>query len=182
MSIINETWDDGRSYRVKQKDGSWKKKSFLHKAKDLLFGDGNDLTNNAENNLGAIKGLTKSTNVTEEGYAVDATALAEINSKINAKFKKIYSLTEAGTFTVDVKTITDNYANLTGENFILANSYTRITGITGGNLNNSVSPPSFNMSYDSTNGILTINSIFGSAHQSNGLVLSWMIVGDIYFV
>ncbi len=57
-----------------------------------------------------------------------------VNLKIKAKFKKIYSITEHGTFTVNAKTITDDYANLTDENFILANRYTKITGIIGGNL------------------------------------------------
>lgn len=80
MSVLlsNETWDDNKSYRVKQSDGTWKKKSFLGKAKSILFGDGTDKTNNAEANLGAIKGITTSTNVTEEGYAIDATAVASI--------------------------------------------------------------------------------------------------------
>ncbi len=103
MPIINETWDDGKSYRVKQADGSWKKKSFLHKAKDLLFGDGSDLANNAENNLGAIKGLTKSTNVTEEGYAVDATVINQINSNMfNREFYNLPKIYLNNLITIDV--------------------------------------------------------------------------------
>ncbi len=86
MSVLlsNETWDDNKSYRVKSKNGNWLKKSWLTRAKSILFGDGTDITNNAENNLGAIKGLTTSTNVTDHGYVVDATVVSDLNSKITA--------------------------------------------------------------------------------------------------
>lgn len=78
---INETSVDGKKYRQKTTDG-WKWYSFITKAKDILFGDGDDANNNLETNLGSFKGITTSTNVTEAGYAADATVVSQLNDSL----------------------------------------------------------------------------------------------------
>lgn len=78
---INETSVDGKKYRQKTTDG-WKWYSFITKAKDILFGDGEDANNNLETNLGSFKGITTSTNVTETGYAADATVVSDLNRSL----------------------------------------------------------------------------------------------------
>ena len=78
---INETSVDGKKYRQKTTDG-WKWYSFITKAKDVLFGDGEDANNNLETNLGSFKGITTSTNVTETGYAADATVVSDLNQSL----------------------------------------------------------------------------------------------------
>lgn len=79
---INETSVDGKKYRQKTTDG-WKWYSFITKAKDILFGDGDDANNNLETNLGSFKGITTSTNVTEAGYAADATVVSQLNNSLH---------------------------------------------------------------------------------------------------
>lgn len=50
--------------------------------------------NTVQNNLGAIKGITTSTSVTETGYAADATTVAALNeSSANKSFVPIYATT-----------------------------------------------------------------------------------------
>lgn len=78
---INETSVDGKKYRQKTATG-WKWYSFITKAKDILFGDGEDADNNLETNLGSFKGITTSTNVTETGYAADATVVSDLNRSL----------------------------------------------------------------------------------------------------
>ena len=78
---INETSVDGKKYRQKTATG-WKWYSFITKAKDILFGDGDDANNNLETNLGSFKGITTSTNVTETGYAADATVVSDLNRSL----------------------------------------------------------------------------------------------------
>ena len=47
--------------------------------------------NTATNNLGAIKGITTSTSVTEEGYAADASAFNEFRNEVNQSLTLDYS-------------------------------------------------------------------------------------------
>jgi len=82
---INETSVDGKKYRQKTATG-WKWYSFITKAKDILFGDGEDANNNLETNLGSVKGITTSTNVTETGYAADATVVSDLNRSLAPDF------------------------------------------------------------------------------------------------
>ena len=78
---INETSVDGKKYRQKTADG-WKWYSFITKAKDILFGNGDNPDNNLETNLGSFKGITTSTSVTETGYAADATVVSSLNESL----------------------------------------------------------------------------------------------------
>ena len=82
---INETSVDGKKYRQKTADG-WKWYSFITKAKDILFGNGDNPDNNLETNLGSFKGITTSTSVTETGYAADATVVSSLNESLKTYY------------------------------------------------------------------------------------------------
>lgn len=45
----------------------------------VVMGDGTDDENTVEKNLGAIKGITTSTSVTETGYAADASVVSSLS-------------------------------------------------------------------------------------------------------
>ena len=63
--------------------------------------------NTVQNNLGAIKGITTSTSVTETGYAADATTVAALNESLNSNLDNINSkLNTLGN--ADVLTTTDS--------------------------------------------------------------------------
>ncbi len=58
-------------------------------ASAVCFGDGTDDTNTVEAKLGAIKGITTSTSVTETGYAADATVINQLNSNLQDCFQSV---------------------------------------------------------------------------------------------
>lgn len=58
-------------------------------ASAVCFGDGTDDTNTVEAKLGAIKGITASTSVTETGYAADATVINQLNSNLQDCFQSV---------------------------------------------------------------------------------------------
>jgi hypothetical protein len=66
----------GRKYRilVDATERLWNRLSFWTAAEDVEFESGDTL----ENNVGSIKGITTSKNVTEEGYAADASVVSAI--------------------------------------------------------------------------------------------------------
>lgn len=67
-------------YRIYEAaEGLWNRKSFWNRAQDTEFDDGMD----AETKVGAIKGITTSTNVKEEGFAADATVVSALSKKFS---------------------------------------------------------------------------------------------------
>lgn len=87
---VNEEIVTGKKFRrlIDIATNKWRRYSFWNKAKDTECEDGTDV----ETKVGAIKGITTSTNVSETGYAADAKTVSEINQ----------SLTEITTHTVSV--------------------------------------------------------------------------------
>lgn len=87
---VNETIVTGRYFRrcTDAANKVWQRISFWHKASDCEFDD----NKNAQTKVGAIKGITTSTSVTETGYAADMTTVKnlqtqidELNSNLGAK-------------------------------------------------------------------------------------------------
>lgn len=87
---VNETIVTNRYFRrcTDAANKVWQRISFWHKASDCEFDDGST----AQTKVGAIKGITTSTSVTETGYAADMTTVKglqtqidELNSNLGAK-------------------------------------------------------------------------------------------------
>ena len=76
MSILSGFFKTKR-YR-KTADG-YKLESNWTSGNTVELDDGNTV----QNNVGAIKGITTSTSVTEEGYAADATTVAALNNSLD---------------------------------------------------------------------------------------------------
>lgn len=56
----------------------WNRLSFWTHSSDVVFND----NGTAESKLGAIKGITQETSVTETGYAADASVVSSLNTKV----------------------------------------------------------------------------------------------------
>lgn len=84
---INERISTGNFYRHCLDSASrlWQRMSFWTKASDVEFDDGRT----AEEKLGNIKGITTSTNVTEEGYAADAKAVSELSRNLSTSLNNV---------------------------------------------------------------------------------------------
>lgn len=65
----------------KNADGNYEQLSYKTSSQTVDFDDGKT----AETKLGAIKGITTSTSVTETGYAADAKTVSEINQSLDNK-------------------------------------------------------------------------------------------------
>lgn len=80
---VNEQIVTGRKFRKLLDEATklWQRISFWTKATDVEFDDGQT----AESKMGAIKGITTDLNVTETGYAADATMLTQLYSEIDFK-------------------------------------------------------------------------------------------------
>ena len=89
---VNEEIVTGKKFRrlIDVATNKWRRYSFWNKAKDTECEDGTDV----ETKVGAIKGITTSTNVSETGYAADAKTVSELNQslteKINALVQKLH--------------------------------------------------------------------------------------------
>ena len=71
----------------KNADGNYEQLSYKTSSQTVDFDDGKT----AETKLGAIKGITTSTSVTETGYAADAKTVSEINQSLgNIPIKAVY--------------------------------------------------------------------------------------------
>lgn len=97
---VNETIVTGRYFRrcTDAVNKVWQRISFWHKASDCEFDDGQT----AQTKVGAIKGITTSTSVTETGYAADMitvknlqTQIDELNSNLGASFFVVAAQTNA---------------------------------------------------------------------------------------
>lgn len=80
---VNEEIVTGKKFRrlIDIATNKWRRYSFWNKAKDTECEDGTDV----ETKVGAIKGITTSTNVSETGYAADAKTVSEINQSLTNK-------------------------------------------------------------------------------------------------
>ena len=78
---VNEEIVAGKKFRrlIDIATNKWRRYSFWNKAKDTECEDGTDV----ETKVGAIKGITTSTNVSETGYAADAKTVSEINQSLS---------------------------------------------------------------------------------------------------
>ena len=72
-------------YRV-HNGTDWDRMHFVTDANSVDANDGDTM----ETKVGAFKGITTSTNVTEEGYAADATTVAALNSSLGNVVSDIY--------------------------------------------------------------------------------------------
>ena len=97
---VNETIVTNRYFRrcTDAANKVWQRISFWHKASDCEFDDGST----AQTKVGAIKGITTSTSVTETGYAADMTTVKglqtqidELNSNLGASFFVVAAQTNA---------------------------------------------------------------------------------------
>lgn len=100
---VNEEIVTGKKFRrlIDVATNKWRRYSFWNKAKDTECEDGTDV----ETKVGAIKGITTSTNVSETGYAADAKTVSEINQSLTelnevifkepSKIKYLYNYTSA---------------------------------------------------------------------------------------
>lgn len=111
-------------YRV-HNGTDWDRMHFVTDANSVDANDGD----NMETKVGAFKGITTSTNVTEEGYAADATTVAALNdslasvyaslnnvmSKLEAAFPKSWSIfdTTLANWSVSSGTMAFNSGNVT---------------------------------------------------------------------
>ena len=69
----------------KNADGNYEQLSYKTSSQTVDFDDGKT----AETKLGAIKGITTSTSVTETGYAADAKTVSEINQSLVSMLKVV---------------------------------------------------------------------------------------------
>ena len=74
---MSENIKTRKYYRV-HNGTDWDRMHFVTDANSVDANDGD----NMETKVGAIKGITTSTEVTEEGYAADATTVAALNSSL----------------------------------------------------------------------------------------------------
>jgi hypothetical protein len=98
---VNETIVTGRYFRrcTDAANKVWQRISFWHKASDCEFDDGTT----AQTKVGAIKGITTSTSVTETGYAADMTTVKglqtqidELNSNLSKNISFTFVATQSG--------------------------------------------------------------------------------------
>lgn len=78
---VSEKKVTGKFYRIwSAADKLWHRISFWTHANDVEFEDGKT----AQTKVGAIKGITTSTNTKETGYAADATTVAALNQSLDS--------------------------------------------------------------------------------------------------
>lgn len=87
---VNETIVTNRYFRrcTDAANKVWQRISFWHKASDCEFDDGST----AQTKVGAIKGITTSTSVTETGYAADMTTVKGLQTQIDELNSNLKSL------------------------------------------------------------------------------------------
>ena len=83
--MANEIIKSRKYYRINN-GTNWDRMHFVTDANSVDANDGDTM----ETKVGAIKGITTDTNVTEEGYAADATVVSSLINSLadgNVKFK-----------------------------------------------------------------------------------------------
>ena len=198
---VNETIVTNRYFRrcTDAANKVWQRISFWHKASDCEFDDGST----AQTKVGAIKGITTSTSVTETGYAADMTTVKglqtqidELNSnlgnlvyKLNVQLSSITTREPAGEWSsnirygykTDISKVYPFYKRLSSDNFIielLGGSGSSSVGNGGAqNAGNST----LTKSYDADTGILTIDGT-GHYHSYDGSSGSYNTAICVYLV
>ena len=81
MALNEQIVEETRYYRqcVDKENKQWERYGLWNRGKDTECEDGNTV----ETKVGAIKGITTSTNVSETGYAADAKTVSEINQSLS---------------------------------------------------------------------------------------------------
>ena len=93
----------------KNADGNYEQLSYKTSSQTVDFDDGKT----AETKLGAIKGITTSTSVTETGYAADAKTVSEIKQSLKSVLDITYPNIDSDTYlSNDEKTICLNMPQL----------------------------------------------------------------------
>lgn len=118
---VNETIVTGRYFRrcTDAANKVWQRISFWHKASDCEFDD----NKNAQTKVGAIKGITTSTSVTETGYAADMTTVKNLQTQIdelNSNLSEVYYLGTSTSYNLATLLPNIDYAKLTADNFIVS--------------------------------------------------------------
>lgn len=198
---VNETIVTNRYFRrcTDAANKVWQRISFWHKASDCEFDDGST----AQTKVGAIKGITTSTSVTETGYAADMTTVKglqtqidELNSnlgnlvyKLNVQLRSITTSEPAGEWSsnqrygykADISKVYPLYKKLSEDNFIielLGGSGSSSVGNGGAqNAGNST----LTKSYDADTGMLTIDGT-GHYHSYDGSSGSYNTAICVYLV
>lgn len=80
MALNEQIVEETRYYRqcVDKDNKKWERYGLWNRGKDTECEDGNTV----ETKVGAIKGITTSTNVSETGYAADAKTVSELNQSL----------------------------------------------------------------------------------------------------
>lgn len=104
---VSERQVTGKFYRIwSAADKLWHRISFWTHANDVEFNDGKT----AQTKVGAIKGITTSTNTKETGYAADATTVAALNQSLN-DFSNKQDWKSIGMFTDTSEHVISNIKN-----------------------------------------------------------------------
>ena len=86
---VSEKQVTGKFYRIwSAADKLWHRISFWTHANDVEFNDGKT----AQTKVGAIKGITTSTNTHETGYAADATTITTLNQSVTTLNQSVDNL------------------------------------------------------------------------------------------
>lgn len=88
---IGDTVSKGNYFNVctDETNQTFETKSFYTDSEDVSFADGE----NAENKVGAIKGITSDFNTTDAGYAASMTAVSKLNSSLESQPNFVYDST-----------------------------------------------------------------------------------------
>ena len=94
---VSEKKVTGKFYRIwSAADKLWHRISFWTHANDVEFNDGKT----AQTKVGAIKGITTSTNTKETGYAADATTVAALNQSLGNLKTDLNKLNSLGNISI----------------------------------------------------------------------------------
>lgn len=89
---VSEKKVTGKFYRIwSTADKLWHRISFWTHANDVEFNDGKT----AQTKVGAIKGITTSTNTAETGYAADATTVTTLNQSVTTLNQSVTELNQS---------------------------------------------------------------------------------------
>lgn len=89
---VSEKKVTGKFYRIwSTADRLWHRISFWTHANDVEFNDGKT----AQTKVGAIKGITTSTNTNETGYAADATTITTLNQSVTTLNQSVAELNQS---------------------------------------------------------------------------------------
>lgn len=89
---VSEKKVTGKFYRIwSAADKLWHRISFWTHANDVEFNDGKT----AQTKVGAIKGITTSTNTAETGYAADATTVTTLNQSVTTLNQSVTELNQS---------------------------------------------------------------------------------------